>query len=237
MLWGGLFALCTFCSVKRTLLALGLALVAVFFSDTVFLRPLWLLVTALHEASHGLAAVLLGGEITSFHVNLDAGGWCGYRMAPSFLRTLVVASAGYTGSLVIGGLLLVTAAATKKDRWVLAAFGIVLLYLSWMCLKSAGVFGTLFCAATGMAFLGLARAPLGQVHDFLLRTVALCCMFMAAWDVKDDLVDRTVEGSDADVIAKMFHVPTLWVGVAWLVVSVVLLGLFLRWSAKVEKGV
>lgn len=224
-------------AVKRTLLALCLALVAIFFSNTIFLRPLWLLVTALHEASHGLAAVLLGGEITSFHVNLDAGGWCGYRMAPSFFRELMVASAGYTGSLLIGGILLVIASATKKDRWVLAAFGLVLLYLSWLCLKSAGLFGTLFCAATGAAFIGLARAPLGQVHDFILRTVALCCMFMAAWDVKDDLVDRTVEGSDGYVIAHMLHVPSLWVGVGWLVVSIVLAILFLRWSAKVEKGV
>ncbi|HNY32772.1 MAG TPA: M50 family metallopeptidase [Fibrobacteria bacterium] len=223
--------------MKRTLLALGLALVAVFFSDTVFLRPLWLLVTALHEASHGLAVVMLGGEITSFRVNLDAGGWCGYRMEPSYLRELIVASAGYTGSLLIGGILLVLASATKKDRWVLAAFGLLLIYLSWLCLKNAGWFGTLFCAGTGLAFLGLARASLGQVHDFVLRTVALCCMLMAAWDVKDDLVDRTVEGSDGYVISKILHIPSLWVGVAWLVVSIALVALFLRWSAKVEKGI
>lgn len=222
--------------MKRSLPALLIAVLALVFSHSWFVRPLWLLVTALHEASHGAMAILLGGRIVSFQVNLDAGGWCGYQMSPDLWRKLLVAAAGYSGSLCIGGFLLVIAAWTRRDRYFLAALGILLLVLSWLCLVSAGWFGTAFCAGTGALFLVLARLELGQVHDFLLRTIAASCMTMAAWDVKDDLVDRTVAGSDADVIASLLHVPTLWVGICWLVASLVAGGFFLRWSAKVERG-
>jgi hypothetical protein len=130
----------------------------------------------------------------------------------------------------------VVAARSRLDRWFLAALGVLLLVLSYLCLRSAGLFGTGFCAVTGGAFLVLAKLELGRAHDFLLRLVGLSCASMAAWDIKDDLVDRTVAGSDADAIASMLHVPTLWVGVAWLALAVVLLGVFLRWAARVERG-
>ena len=227
---------CTFPRVKRLLAPLLFALAAFFFPDSMAVRPLWLLVTALHEACHGLVATLLGGTITSFHVNMNAGGWCGYSMPDSLWRTLLVASAGYTGSLVVGGLLLVAAARTRHDRWFLGALGLVLLYLSWLCLTSASLFGTLFCASTGVVFLVLARLRLGAVHDFLLRTIGLSCALMATRDIKDDLVDRTVQGSDADAIARLLHVPTYPVGVAWLVVATLLVGFFLWWAIKVDSG-
>ena len=222
--------------MKHTLLPLLLALAAVFFSHSLVVLPLWLLVTALHEACHGLAAVVLGGHVTSYHVNMDAGGWCGYTIVPSLFRTVVVAGAGYTGSVLIGGSLLVVAARSRHDRWFLAALGALLVFLSLLCLTSASWFGTAFCAATGTLFLVLAKLPLGNAHDFLLRLVGLSCAFMGAWDIKDDLVDRTVSGSDGDVIAQTLHLPPFVVGVIWLSGAVVLILLFLRWSVQHERG-
>lgn len=219
------------------LLPLVLAAVAVlFFQHAAAVRPLWLLVTALHEACHGLMAVVLGGTITSFHVNMDAGGWCGYSIEPSFLKSLLVAGAGYTGSLIVGGLLLVIAARSRHDRWFLAILGLALLYLSWLCLKSAGLFGTLFCAGTGLGFLVLAKLPLGAVHDFLLRLTGSACAFLAVRDIKDDLVDRTVKGSDGDVVASSLHMPAFAVGVVWLGLAALLLGFFLLLAFQVDRG-
>lgn len=225
--------------MNRLLALLPLAIAAaavVLFPHSMAVRPLWLLVTALHEACHGLMAVLLGGTITSFHVNMNAGGWCGYSIEPSFLKTLLVAGAGYTGSLVVGGGLLVIAARSRHDRWFLAILGLVLLYLSWLCLKSAGLFGTLFCAGTGLGFLVLAKLPLGAVHDFLLRLTGAACAFLAVRDIKDDLVDRTVKGSDGDVIATALHMPAFAVGVVWLSLAALLLGFFLLLAFQVDRG-
>lgn len=222
----------------RILAPLLLALAAVlFFSHAWAVRPLWLLVTALHEAGHGLMAVLLGGTITSFHVNLDAGGWCGYAIAPTFLNHLLVAGAGYTGSLVAGLAMLVVAAWTRHDRWFLAGLGAVLLYLSWLCLSSLSLFGTLFCAGTGLLFLVLSRLPLGAVHDFLLRLTGAFCAFLSIADIKDDLVDRTVPGSDGAVIAQTLHLPASWVGMVWMALAVLLLaaGLWLAFRLE-ERG-
>lgn len=199
-------------------------------------RPLWLLVTALHEAGHGAMAVLLGGTVTSFHVNLDAGGWCGYTIEPTLLKTLLVAGAGYTGSLLAGLSMLWLAAWSRHDRWFLAALGAVLLYLSWLCLSSLSLFGTLFCAGTGLGFLVLARLPLGGVHDFLLRLVGAFCAFLSVLDIKDDLVDRTVAESDGSAIARVLHLPASWVGMGWLVAATVLLAAGLWFSFKAERG-
>jgi predicted small integral membrane protein len=225
--------------LNRLLAFLPLALAAVavtFFSDAVAVRPLWLLVTALHEACHGLMAVALGGTITSFHVNANAGGWCGYVIEPSFLKTILVAGAGYTGSLVVGGLLLVVAARSRQDRWFLLLLGLILLYLAWLCLKSASLFGILFCAGTGLSFIVLARLPLGAVHDFLLRLTGAACAFLSVRDIKDDLVDRAVKGSDGDAIASALHIPAYLVGLAWLGLAGFLLALFLFWSYRVDRG-
>lgn len=222
--------------MKRLLPPLLLALLAFAFPHSLAVRPLWLLVTALHEGCHGLAAVALGGTITSFHVNLDAGGWCGYSIAPSFLNTLIVASAGYTGSLLAGGAMFVLAAWSRHDRWFLAALGGVLLYLSWLCLTSVSLFGTLFCAATGMVYLVLAKLPLGQVHDFLLRFTGLACALISLRDIKDDLVDRTVPGSDGYVISQTLHLPAHFIGLVWLGVAVLVLGALIVLSVRLEAG-
>lgn len=221
----------------RSLLPLLLALGTVLFlPHALAVRPLWLLVTALHEASHGLAAVLLGGRITSFHVNADAGGWCGYVIEPTFLRTLLVAGAGYTGSLLAGLAMVAAAAWTRRDRWFLAILGGVLLALAWLCLSSLSLFGTLFCAGTGLGFLVLSRLPLGALHDFLLRLTGGFCAFLSVADLKDDLVDRTVAQSDGSAIARALHLPAAAVGWGWLVLALALLAAGLWLSFRLERG-
>jgi predicted small integral membrane protein len=176
----------------------------------------------------------LGGTITSFHVNLDAGGWCGYSIRPGFFNTLIVAAAGYTGSFLAGGLLFVLAAWSRRDRWYLGILGGVLLYLSWLCLTSASLFGTVFCAATGIVYLVLAKLPLGGAHDFLLRLTGISIALISLSDIKDDLVDRTVAGSDGYVISQTLHLPAHFIGLVWLGVGVIMMGVLLFLSVKVE---
>lgn len=116
---------------------------------------------------------------------------------------------------------------------MLAAFWFVM-YLSWLCLKVRLV-GTLFCAGTGLAFLGLGTGSLGSGPR------------LSAADTRAVLghvhgrvgCEGRPGGSDGGRLGRRRdrqdapHSLAAGGGAAWLVVSIVLLGLFLRWSAKV----
>ena len=70
-----------------------------FFWDTSFVYPLKLFVVLLHEISHGLAAVLTGGEIQAVEITPQQGGVCRCPGGNVFFTL----SAGYLGSLLWGG--------------------------------------------------------------------------------------------------------------------------------------
>jgi len=77
------------------------ALVMALWTTPVIL-PLKILVVFFHELSHGLAALLTGGEIVSLSVNPEQGGVTLMRGGSRF----AILSAGYVGSLLFGVALL-----------------------------------------------------------------------------------------------------------------------------------
>ena len=76
-----------------------LALLAAVFAlwQTPVVLPLKILVVFLHELSHGLAAVLTGGEIVELSLSAQQGGHAVTRGGSRFL----ILSAGYLGSLLL----------------------------------------------------------------------------------------------------------------------------------------
>lgn len=107
--------------------------------------PFRLFGTFVHEISHGLAALVTGGNFHRFTVSPDlsglawsAGGW-----------RWVISSAGYIGSAVFGGVLILLAARGVAARVLLMALGCVLGLLCLLFVRN------LFGIATG---LGLAAA-------------------------------------------------------------------------------
>jgi len=92
---------------KRQIIYLVLFItVALVFWNTVFIYPVKLFVVMLHEMSHGLMAVIFGGEIIEIQINQQIGGYCKYKMPPSFWGSFMTGSAGYLGSLFWGSLIL-----------------------------------------------------------------------------------------------------------------------------------
>jgi hypothetical protein len=77
-------------------------------------------VTFLHEASHGLAAILTGGQVERFTIEPDTSGLCYNRggFQP------FIAMAGYMGSCFFGGAMLVAARKRGWARWVVLGLGL-----------------------------------------------------------------------------------------------------------------
>ena len=212
---------------KRLLVPLLLAVVVYAFWSTVFVWPLRLFVVLLHEASHGLAAVLTGGRILAIELSPREGGLCttagGWRF--------VISSAGYLGSALFGAFLLVLGVrgSPRAHRALTAVLGAALVLLSLVYVRSAFGFG--YGLAAGVLLLGVARGLPDGASSFVLRLLGVTSLLYAPWDIVSDLILRSVPASDASALARMTGIPALAWGVLWLALSLVI-----AWRAVKELG-
>ncbi|HSX61537.1 MAG TPA: M50 family metallopeptidase [Tahibacter sp.] len=129
--------------------------------------PFRLFGTFVHEISHGLAALATGGDFHRFTVSPDlsglawsAGGW-----------RWVISSAGYIGSAVFGGVLILLAARGVASRVLLMALGIVLGVLCLLFVRNLFGIATGLALAAAMFLAGLRLRP--PWSDILLMVLAL----------------------------------------------------------------
>src|SRR5439155_24738136 len=102
------------------------AVLGILFWNTWPLYPFKLLVVLMHESSHALATLLVGGSVDLIRISPDQGGATLSRYVPGMLRQIVISSAGYVGFTVSCCVLLWIAARSKVWRWplcVLAGLG------------------------------------------------------------------------------------------------------------------
>jgi hypothetical protein len=195
--------------------------------------PLKVLVVFFHEMGHGLAAVLTGGSVEEIQLVEREGGLAVTRGGNRFL----ILSAGYLGSLVAGGTILLLAARSRDDRAITATLGLVLLGVTLWLVRPWFGFGMLFGLASGLAFLA-AAAWLGKAgNDLLLRLVGVVSCCYAILDVKSDVLDRPEARSDARLLAEHTGVPTVVWGVAWVLLAALATFLFVRAAVRTQVAV
>jgi hypothetical protein len=211
---------------KAMLLPLLLFFVALYFWESIFVLPIKYLTVFFHELSHGLAAVFTGGEIVRIEVNANESGVCWTRGGIRF----IVISAGYLGSLLWGGLILIASSRTNYDKEITATLGILLLIVTAIWVRNME--GVLICALSGAAMLALARYASEYVCDQFLRFLGLTSCFYVLIDIKGDLIDNSIQGSDAFKIAEMTHLPDWLVGSIWLLIAIVITYKVLDYSTK-----
>ncbi|MCA9508367.1 MAG: M50 family metallopeptidase [Myxococcales bacterium] len=121
-----------------------------------FLRPLsypfLLLSTLVHEMSHGLAAVLVGGYFNSFVMWADGSGAA--HISGNFGRVAraFVAGAGLIGPALMAAVFFVNLRSLRRSRAVLTAFGIILLLAILLVVRN--LFGVAFVAGVcGLCWL------------------------------------------------------------------------------------
>lgn len=224
---------------KKDILTVSLMFVlAVVFWNTFLLYPIKLFVVALHELSHGLAAVLVGGRIDHIQIDYRIGGHCAYFMPGNagFFRNSFVAASGYLGSMLWGAVIFILAARTDWDRKVTLGIGVIMLGLSFFVIKSGEWFGIVFCFAFAALLFGSYKFLPHKFHDIFLKFLGLTSCLYVIIDIKEDLIDRTGIGSDADAIAGMMGAPALSVpiGVIWSILALAVLIFAFKFSYKKE---
>src|SRR5262245_57803720 len=143
--------------------------------------PFRLLDTFVHELSHGFAAGMTGGRFMKFEVNplLSGRAWAYGGM------TLIVASAGFLGTALFGGFLVLLTTASIPARVVLIGIGLL---LGLLCLLFvANCFGIV----AGWTLAGLLFVAGWQLDDEGAAAILLFLavqMILASFDSLFDLV-------------------------------------------------
>lgn len=211
---------------------LGLMVLIFFLWNTWFVYPLKILVVFFHEMSHGLVAILTGGKIIEIQVVAAQGGVCVTLGGNRFLTL----TAGYLGSLVWGGLILVLAAKTRYDREIAFALGVLMVLVSLIWVRPFASFGFGFGLGSGIALVASGFYLSERLNDFFLKVVGLTSCMYAVLDIKSDILDRPSVRSDAAMLAEETGIPTMVWGVLWIVVASVAALYFLRLASKIPEA-
>ena len=196
-------------SRNRALVLAGLFLATLALWDTPVVYPVKILVVLFHEISHGLAALLTGGRVEHITLSADLGGVMTSRGG----WTLAILPAGYLGSMAWGAALLLGAAWSPRRRILSLLLGLLLLGVTLAYVRSLFGFGWGLLFGLGLLLLG-AKLP-ETLNDLVLSFLGLTSMLYSILDIRDDLVSRTVPGSDAAVFSQFVPLPPVVWGLLW----------------------
>ncbi len=212
---------------KRYIVLLLIFIAIVLLWNTVVIYPLKIFVVFMHEVSHGLAAIATGGSIVEIEINPQQGGHALTRGGDRFWTL----TAGYLGSLLWGGVILLLAARTHLDKVVSVLIGIGMVAIS------IGFGSALFTYLFGIGF-GVVLILMGLflpeiVNDWILRIIGVTSCLYAILDIKSDVLDRSNLRSDARMLAEetgLFSTE-IW-GIIWIVIAIGLTFWFLYIAGK-----
>uniref|UniRef100_A0A7S3PUK6 Uncharacterized protein n=1 Tax=Chaetoceros debilis TaxID=122233 RepID=A0A7S3PUK6_9STRA len=181
------------------------------------LYPFMIFSTWIHESCHGMAAFLVGGKVEWLNI-YENGSGLAYTMLPadSYLRfrRVVVSSAGYTGTAILGGIFLMFRRTRLGPRIGLCGLGLLLL-LSCACLVR-NAFGLAVLITMGLVFLicGWRLSSFWAGELFALIAASISMNAITSIDVLFGTTSQTIGGevrsSDAVSVAEQLFLP-YWV--------------------------
>jgi hypothetical protein len=201
-------------NLRRLAFFLIIAGVSVSFWLTPALYPFKIFVVFVHETGHALATVITAGRVVAMVVTPWESGYVQHVGG----NPLLIASAGYIGSAVFGGVMLFL---SGRRQWTTPIFVILALLFGVITIWFVrNVFGIVFGLGTAAVFAVLAWRRFPGTH-YIIDALAVMSSLYAVYDLSDFLLlgART----DAVILAQMTHVPAfiwaiLWSGISLLVV-------------------
>lgn len=215
---------------KELISLLFIMLAVVYLWNTWVVYPLKILVVFFHELSHGLMAVITGGSIKEIRIVAAQGGVCVTAGGNRFLTL----SAGYLGSLVLGGVILVLATRTRYDQTIATVIGGLMILVSLLFVRPIISFGIFFGLLSGLAMIAAGKYLSEDSNDFILKVIGLTSCLYAVLDIKSDVLDRPYLRSDARMLAELTHLPTIFWGLLWITIAVIAAVLFLLVACKTK---
>ncbi|HVE86705.1 MAG TPA: M50 family metallopeptidase [Myxococcales bacterium] len=216
-------------NVRRLAILVVCLAVGLLFWDSPLLWPLKILVVMIHESGHAVASLLVGGSVDRISISGNEAGQCLSRLPDSALGATIVYSAGYVGSALVGGVLLLSTYRYGVRRWMLGAASAWLVVMG--LLYGRDLFTIAFCLGTAAVLAAAARWLPAELVDVVNLFLAAFCALYAVFDLRSDLWDGATRAhSDAALLAQLTSVPPIIWAVLWTAASLAILGAFL-WRA------
>lgn len=204
--------------------------ILIYFWDTLVLYPFKMLVVVFHEVSHGLAAILTGGELLRIELDPRQGGLAWTRGGWRF----VVISAGYLGSLLFGGIILFLSGRSKNYNLLISVCGVLMILLGLYFVRPIFSFGFAYTIGIGLLFLLSGRYFLQVVNGYIVKMIGLVSCLYVIPDIKSDVIDRAIT-SDATLLADLTGIPAIIWGGLWIIISMILLIIFIPIACRKEE--
>lgn len=211
------------------------------------LYPFKLLATWLHELSHGVAMTITGAGFDYVLIYRDTSGLAYAHSKVGPFGTGIIAAAGYMGTPLWGGLILVFTPTAKAAQRALAVLGglCILSAFTVIAARPDDAFGPWAIGVMGAAFIALAFLP-GAWRLWVVHLIAAQSCINALLDIRVLLRPTQVVGgqfagqSDAHNMAAVTFGTTetwavhVWAGI-WLAWSLLVLFVALRYTGAVNE--
>lgn len=213
----------------------GLILAALFVAvwilwETPVVYPIKIFVVCLHELGHALAALLTGGQVVSIQIFPEEGGLTMTRGGWPF----VIASAGYLGSMLLGGTLLYLSNYRQWARHLMLGLAVLIALSTVLFFRNffAVLYGLLAAAAM---FFSAYRLPV-NVNFYSIRFMAVASCLYALLDIRSDLFTPSPGGpgiiNDAEALSQLTGLPAILWAVLWMAAALIVLAFVLKASVR-----
>jgi Peptidase M50B-like len=212
--------------------------------------PFRIFVTFIHEGGHAIAALLTGNSVESLNVAMNASGET-YTSQGGVISQMLVASAGYIGSMAYGALLLVLIRKAISARIVLLGSGLLIFALTMIyglfkpLLTWGALSGIPFTLLAGtllsVGLVLIARLSSARVASFFVSFLAVQCVLNALFDLKTVLFLSSPfipsRPTDAVNMANATGIPAFIWSLTWIALALGILWMAMRmYVASRDKG-
>jgi len=203
--------------------------------------PFRIFVTFIHEGGHAIAALLTGNSVQSLSIATNASGET-YTSQGGTISQMLVASAGYLGSMVYGALLLVLIRKAIAARIVLIGSAALVFALTMIyglikpamtgVVSSALPFTIIAGTLLSLGLVAIAKYAKPHVASFFVSLLAVQCILNALLDLKTVFFLSSPFApsvpTDAVNMANATGIPALVWAVLWIAMAVGILGVAMR---------
>ncbi|MBI3951841.1 MAG: M50 family metallopeptidase [Acidobacteria bacterium] len=192
----------------------------------VVVYPFRIFVTFIHETAHALAALMTGGHVEHIEVAPDGNGLTYTRGGWG----LLIASAGYLGTVLYGGWLLVIGKQARYVKPALAGTTALITVVTLLLVRPILSFGFLAGVAMTVALAAVLYFFTARLVHFFISFLGVESCLNAMFDLKMLflLSARTDAPTDAMNLERATLIPAIVWALLWVAISFVILFFALR---------
>lgn len=192
----------------------------------VVVYPFRIFVTFIHETAHALAALMTGGQVDRIQIAPDGNGLTYTRGGWG----LLIASAGYLGTVIYGGWLLVIGKRARYTKLALAGTTVLIAVVTLWLVRPILGFGFLAGAAMTVVLAAMLYFSTVRVVHFFISFLGVESCLNAMFDLKALfwLSAKTDTPTDAMNLERVTLIPAVVWALLWVGISFVILFFALR---------